>query len=266
MRASGKILAHLFALLLFAAPVFSQQMKMFQAGEVFNLPEIGAVLAQESDQIKILAALPQDRRVKAYAGVDLQEGDLILFFNGKRLKSVKEFEQYYTALAIGDTIQIGLRRKEERLIAAFAKADAKSLPAPQMKKVMIGADGKMTTTTLSGGKGQSVTKSLDPNASEVTPVMSLGAVLGSVDGKVKILDKLPLPAKELEGVDLQEGDVLQMLNGQKIASVPQFSQDFEKLAVGAKVDLQYLRKDKVMTASFSKPQAQGRVMIKTDNN
>ncbi len=266
MHVFNKALTNFLALSLTAAPVLAQQVKMFQAGEVFNLPEIGAVVAQEDDQIKILAALPEDRRVKAYTGVDLQEGDLILFFNGKRLKSVKEFEQNYTALAIGDTVQIGLRRKDDRLIAAFAKADPKSLPTPQMKKLMIGPDGRVTTTDFSGGTGPSVTKTLDANASEITPVMAMGTVIGSVDGKVKILDKLPIAVKELENVDLQEGDALQSLNGQKITTAGQFNEDFEKLAVGAKVELQFLRHGKTMTISFSKPQAQGRVMIKTSND
>lgn len=266
MRGFNKTLAGLFVLLLLAAPALPQQMKMHEAGEIFSLPEIGAVIAQEGDQIKILAALPKDRRVKAYENVDLQEGDLLLFLKGKRLKSVKEFEQDYAAMAIGDTLQIGLRRKEDRLITAFAKADPHSLPAPQMKKVMIGSDGTVTTTNLSGGKGQIMTKALEPNASEITPVMAMGAVIGSVDGNVKILDKLPFPAKELENVDLQEGDVLQALNGRKIANVAQFNEDFEKIAAGAKVDLQYARKDKIMTASFTKPQAQGRMIFRTESN
>ena len=266
MRTFCKTWPGLMALLLAAAPAFPQQMKMFQAGEVFTLPEIGALIAQEGDQIKVLAALPKDRRVQAYAGVDLLEGDVLLFFNGKRLKNVKEFEQNYAALAIGDTIQIGLRRKDDRLIVALAKADPASLPELQMKKVMIGAGGEMTTTESSGGKRQSVTKTLDPNASEVTPVMALGVVVGSVDGKVKVLDKLPLPIKELENVDVQAGDVLQKLNGEKIVSVTRFNEDFEKLAVGARVELQYARKEKVMTASFNKPQAQGRMILKTDTN
>ncbi len=255
-----------FTLLAFALPAFSQEMKMVEAGEVFNLPEISAAIAQEGDQIIILAALPKDRRVKAYENVDLQEGDVILFLNGKRLKAVKELEQIYAALAIGDTVQIGLRRKEDRLIASFAKADPKNLPAPQMhmQRVMVGGDGKVTTESTAGGKR--VMKALDPNASEITPVMAIGIIIGSVGGKVKVLDKLPMPMKGLESVDLQEGDFLQMLNGQKIISAPHLNELLEKLAVGAKVDLQYARKNETLTASFNKPQAQGRVMIKTDNN
>jgi S1-C subfamily serine protease len=70
----------------------------------------------------------------------------------------------------------------------------------------------------------------------------------------------------LEGVDLQTGDVLQSLNGQKITGVSQFTESFEKLAVGVKVELQYLRSDKTLTAAFNKPQTSGRVMIRTNDN
>jgi S1-C subfamily serine protease len=253
----------MFLLAALSFPAFSQQMKFIQAGEIFELREIGGILEQEKDHVKVLAVMPKDRRAKAYREVDVQEGDLILFFNGNRVEGIKDLEQIYAALAIGDTIQIGLQRKEDRLIVALTKADPKSLPVPQMRKVMVSPDGKMTTEQTTGGETHRVVKTLDPNASEITAVMGLGVVVGNVGGAVKVLDKLPVPAQGLAGVDLQEGDVLQTLNHYKIASAPQFNEAFEKIAVGAKVDLQYLRKEKTMTASFHKPEAQGQMMIRT---
>ena len=261
MQTLSKTFSILLLLTALSLPAFSQQMKFLPAGEIFELPEIGGVIEQEKDQVKIIAVLPKDRRARAYREVDVQEGDLILFFNGKRIKGISDLEQGYAALTIGDTIQIGLQRKEERLISFLTKADPKSLPVAEVRRIMVGADGKMTTEHVTGGEHQRVVKTFDPNASEVTPVMALGVVIGNVDGKVKVLDKLPAPGPA--GVDMLAGDVLQSLNREKITSAQQFNEVFEKLAVGTKVDLQYLRKEKTLTASFDKPVAQGRMMIRT---
>jgi hypothetical protein len=40
---------------------------------------------------------------------------------------------------------------------------------------------------------------------------------------------------------------------------------FEKLAVGAKIELQYKRGDKAMQASLTKKESPGRMMIRSNN-
>ena len=261
MQDYSRALSIMFLLAALSFPTYGQQMKFLQAGEIFELREIGGILEQEKDQVKVSAVMPKDRRTQAYREVDVQAGDLVLFFNGKRIKSIKDLEQSYSALTIGDTIQIGLQRQEARFIASLTKADPKSLPVLERRRIMVGPDGKVTTEQMSGGESQRVVKTLEPYASEITRVMALGVVVGNVGGVVQILDKLPVPVPA--GVDLQEGDVLQTLNHHKIAGVAQLKEVFEKIAVGAGVELQYLRKDKTMTASFQKPEAQGGMMIRT---
>ncbi len=261
MRAINKAL---IMLTLCALPAFAQQMRMLPAGEIFEFRELGAILGQEAEQVKVMVAMPKDMRPKAYQSIDLAEGDLILFLNGKRLKALKEFEQSYNALAIGDTIKLGMRRKEERMVATFTKVDPKDLPQQVAHRVMLGGDGKVTEEkSTDGGKSFSFSKQIGGDAEDLTPVPALAVIIGSEGGKVKIVDKLPIPVKGLEDVDLQSGDILQTLNGNAIASVSAFNSAFEKIVVGAKVELQYLRKDKSMTASFNKPETKGQFMIKS---
>jgi PDZ domain-containing secreted protein len=262
MHALNKTLA---MLMLCVLPAFAQQMRMLPAGEIFELRELGAILGQEGEHVKVMAVMPKEQRPQAYQAVDIAEGDLMLFLNGKRVKSVKEFGQSYNSLALGDTIKLGVRRKEERLIAAFAKIDPKDLPVQVAHRVMVGGDGQITQEkSTDGGKTFKMSRTIAGNASEITPIPGLGVILGSEDGKVKIIDKLPIPVKGLEGVDLQAGDALQSLNGNAVASVSAFNAAFEKIAVGAKVELQYLRKDKSMTASFNKPEVKGQFKIRTN--
>lgn len=257
---------NLFALLVLCAmPALAQQMRMITAGEIFELRELGAILTEEDEQVKFLAVSSSERRLKAYQAVDVAEGDFLLFINGKRIKTVKDFETNYNTLAIGDTIKLGLRRKDERMIATFTKVDPKDLPKQVAHRVMVGPDGGITQEkSTDGGKSFSFSKKVEGNAEDITPVMGLGVIIGSEEGKVKIVDKLPMPIKELESVDLQAGDVLQTLNGDAVASVSAFNSAFEKIVVGAKVELRYLRKDKSMTASFNKPEAKGRIMMRTN--
>lgn len=231
-------------------------------GETFNLREVGALIALEDEQVKVAMVMPKEARPKAYREVDIREGDIILYLNGKRIKAVKDVEEKYGELAVRDTVKIGVRRKDESFIVAFSKADPKDLPTPTMRKVMVGPEGKITQEETSGGQTRRMVID-DADAQQITPVPGLGWLIGSVDGNVKIINKLPIPIKELEKIDIQEGDILQMLNGEKIAGVGKFVEMYDKIAVGAQIDLKYARKEKILTASFTKPQAQGNIMIRT---
>jgi S1-C subfamily serine protease len=264
MHATSKILPVFFLAIAFSLSVQAQTVTRWvtSEGETYDLREVGAFITLEGEQVKVAMVMPKEARPKAYREVDIQQGDMILYLNGKRIKTVKDFAEKYNELAIGDTMKIGVRRKDERFIVAFSKADPKELPAPVMRKVMVGPDGKIIQEETSGGQVRRMVID-DANGREITPVPGLGWLIGSMDGKVKIINKLPIPSKELENIDIQEGDVLQMLNGEKIAGVGRFVEMYDKIAVGAQIELKYARKEKVLTASFTKPQAQGNIMIRT---
>jgi S1-C subfamily serine protease len=254
-------LAILFLLAGSAVPVAAQVATQLVSSEdeTFHLREVGAMIMLEDEQVKVAMVMPKEARPKAYQDVDIQQGDIVLYLNGKRIKAVEDFEAKYNELAVGDTARIGLRRKDERFIVSFLKADPKALPTPMLRKVMAGPDGKITEE--SGGQVRQI-KLSDPNAKEVRPVPGLGVLIGNVDGKVKIVNKLPIRMKELENLDLQESDVLQILNGNKIDGVGQFLEIYEKIATGEKVELKFVRNEKMLTASFSKPKDEGRMIIR----
>lgn len=84
---------------------------------------------------------------------------------------MNEFEQGYAALAMGDTIQIGFQRNEDRLIASLVKAEPQNLPRAAISRIMVTPDGRMTTEHTAGGESRRIQKALDPNASEITPAM-----------------------------------------------------------------------------------------------
>jgi len=108
-------------------------------GEIFDIPELGALIIKGDDGLKVEHVMPAEARPKAYADVDIKSGDLVLLVNGKRVKTIKDVEKQYGAVAVGEEIKLGLQRGEETLISRFAKADPKDLP--QRKIIMRKSDG-----------------------------------------------------------------------------------------------------------------------------
>lgn len=228
-------------------------------GSVFNLPELGAVIIGAEKEIKVEAVLPAEHRPKAYQDIDLQNGDLIVMMNAKRVKSAKEIEEIYNGLKVGEKVKLGIKRKEERFIASFAKADPKDLPQ-RMMMVMdtdnAGGQAGPTRRLVMGGREFS---------GDVAPLPGLGIIAGSKDGgEVRVLDLMPNASQTLGSADIKKDDVILTLNGEKIKSAVQLGELYEKIAVGAKLELHYRRGDKNMTASLTKPEAPAGAMIRRE--
>jgi S1-C subfamily serine protease len=222
-------------------------------GEPFNLGELGAVVVDDGKEIKFLHIAPADMRPKAYKDLDVQAGDVVLMCNGKRLKTLKELEAAYNETAVGAEFKMGVRRQEERFIVSFAKADPKDLPKMVMQMATTGgpASGgvKMQRFTF-GGPGQ--------DAGDVAPLLGIGLIIGKKDSVFKIVGIMPNAAQG----DFKQDDIIESFNGEKIKSTQQLSEMYDKLAVGAKIELQYRRDDKIMQTSLTKPEVKGKMIMR----
>ncbi|NUM77315.1 hypothetical protein HUU40_23400 [candidate division KSB1 bacterium] len=219
-------------------------------GSVFNLPELGAVIIGGEKEVKVEAVLPAEHRPKAYKDIDLQNGDLIVMMNAKRVNSAKEVEEIYNGLKVGEEVKLGIKRKEERFIASFAKADPKDLPQ-RMMMVMdsdnAGGQAGATRRIMMGGR---------EFTGDVAPLPGLSIIAGSkAGGEVRVLDLMPNASQAIGSADIKRDDVILALNGEKIKSAVQLGELYEKIAVGAKLELHYRRGEKSMTASLIKPEA-----------
>lgn len=228
-------------------------------GGVFNLPELGAVIIGGEKEIKVEAVLPAELRPKAYKDIDLQSGDLILMMNAKRVKSAKELEEIYNGLKVGEEVKLGIKRQEERFIVTFRKADPKDLPQ-RMMMVMntdnAGSQAGPNRRIVMGGREFS---------GDVAPLPGLGIIAGSKEGgEVRVLELMPGAGSAPPNVALQKDDLILSVNGEKIKSAAQLGDLYEKIAVGAKIDLQYRRAGKTMTVAFAKPPAPRGLTIKKE--
>lgn len=227
-------------------------------GDMFRIPELSVVLSEADEKtVKVEMAMPSDMRREPYRNVDIKEGDIILYLNGKRIKKVKDFEEKYGTLEIGEKVQIGIKREDNRFIISFEKADPKDLPQMNVVTERSGEGGEHQ----GGGRRTMRISSADFEGYEnVTPFLGLGIIVGLEDEKVKVARMLPIP--NIEKNDLKAGDVIQAVNGQAIESVQQFEEIFEDLAVGDNIELEFLRDGKTMSTSIKKPEARGTMRIR----
>lgn len=230
------------------------------SGESFRIPELSAILALDEDEVKVIFAMPVDIRLKRYREVDLEQGDIVLYLNGIRVKTLDDFKDKYESLEIGDNVQIGLRRGDERFISSFEKADPDDLPQMPTRVARRGGEGGEN----SGGISRSI--NLGPDAEGAVPVVGLGALLKDSEDGVRVIAKLPLPGLEHTEMGFQKDDIVVKLNGNTISSVGQLTDIYDQIEPGQKVELEYKRGGKSMSDSFDKPAIRGNIMIRTNEN
>lgn len=250
-----------FAAAFFVSAVSAQVIRKVDgpAGEIFDIPELSALIIGGEKELRVDFVAPKDMRLKGYENLDVREGDAILFFNGKRVKTIAALKEAYETTATADTAKIGIRRDSEMFFVSFKKADPKTLPR---RKIVItngpegapGKEGGTTTRTMTFKSGGDF-----PEGSQ--PILELGILAGVANKKVKVLQRLLLPGAAPE-VDLQPGDVLEMLNGKTFSTPDELVGLLEKIPTGEKIDLKYARGEKSLSAAFAKPEPRGKVMIR----
>ena len=204
-----------------AAPAAHAQCVVVQNGppDGFVIRELGAVIVPDpaGDAALVEHTFDREQRPAAYRDVDIAAGDRVLAANGKRVRSAKEVEAAYGAVAVGGQVELGIERKgasgPQRRIVAFAKADPAKMPQPQMRMVRI--EGS-------------------PDA-EVEVMPALGVVLSqkhAAGSPVEVTAVLP------NGDDLfRAGDRVVSLDGKPVADLADFGERWDAIAVGAPVKM-----------------------------
>ncbi len=237
----SSILTLVSFVLIFSLNAFAQVRQMRVEGEVFQLPELGAILNGDGETIKFLMVLGAETRPKGYADVDVKENDELLMLNGNRIKSINALKELYEGLAAGDELKLGLRRDKQMFIAAFPKIDPENAPRMVVRTMEAGSDG---------------------SSSEIFPVPELQIMLAGEGDKVKV-QSLPIDAdSQIEGFDVQEGDIVTSLNGKPVISVKDFEIRYGSIQVGETIKMEVQRAGKTIVSTFAKPQAMGQVKIR----
>ncbi len=97
-------------------------------------PEVGGLILSHGHDLRVERVQPPENRIAAYKGVDLREGDLLLLFNGERVKTILALNKAYETLPVGSTLKLGIQRDNQLFNVSFVKADPKDLPNIRIQK------------------------------------------------------------------------------------------------------------------------------------
>lgn len=187
--------------------------------------------------IMVLEEAPDDeaarvaRVMQQGSSVDVADGDLIAYVNGNRVKTVAEVQQQIEGIAEGEEVQLGIRRAGGVHMAAFEKQPAGQAGGERIMVVRRGGEGGGSQQVFEGG------------------TLIAGAVIAEQEGEVRVAAVLDAA----EGIDLQPGDVVLMLQGTAVTSGGDFSTRYGEVAVGDTVELTVRRGGEEQTVSFAKP-------------
>jgi S1-C subfamily serine protease len=199
-------------------------------GDAFLLKELGAAIASDNGALKVLNVMPPDHRPASYKEVDLQQDDIVVMANGKRLVGTKDLQSIYDNLKIGDELKLGIKRKEEMHLVSLKKGDPKDLPKLQMK-VMRGGDDDDNTATFP----------------------AVGVVM-KMKGKNIVIDELLPGETAVQKSDVKTGDVLVSMNDKQFKSLKEYSEAFDKVAPGKSVTWVLRRGESEHSITFNRPQ------------
>lgn len=226
-------------LIVMAHTAIAQQFMVKMDGKseenIFMLIEAMALLVDEDETIQVKMMMPAENRPKGYDNIDLKQGDEILMMNAKRIKVVKDLKEIYDGLDAGETVKLGIRRKEEMFIVSFDKVDPEKMPK---RKTMVTREG--------GGAGVGMTMKL-ANTGD-------GLAIKEVGNQVLVHKIFSHLQKVLDNTDFREGDMILSVNSTKIESNQQFMEAFGKIKAGEDVRLVTSREGKQMNVTFKKPE------------
>lgn len=187
--------------------------------------------------------------------VDIQEGDLIIFFNGTRIKSTNQLNELYEKIEIGAEIKLGIQRGENKAIRSFEK--------PELQDNYSSSDGsgsRVMSFSTTGSPGGELMASL-----ENPGMWPAGFLVGEKDGEVVIGGLIPFPNKAAALSDIKEGDVIASLDGTAVTSVSQLNKTYENIPVGDDVTLEVRNEAGTEKVMFKKPEPpQMRMQVRTN--
>ena len=254
------VLSFVFLLLVIQSATAQLIMKRIEAdgSDIVMITELGAILTGQDNTVNVKTLLPVEARPEEYRNIKIKEGDEILMVNSKRIKSAKTFEELYKSAKIGETIKLGISRNKEMLIVSFEKADPQKLPPQRQIIIKQPGPGEDAEEKLLS-ENKIVLHNPD---GRIKPLFSEGFILEDFENHVKISKILPLMKDTLGEIDIQEGDVVVAVNGQKVQSHNEFFSVYDKIEVGSKVTLNLKRKTKKLNVSYKKPEEKSQIIIK----
>jgi len=224
------------------------------------IPGLGAVVKMNEKAMTIEMIPPAADRAEECRAVDLKNGDEILMLNGKRIKSIDQFDELYTAIDTGDDVKFGIRRDGAMMIASYIKPKAEA--GGQKIVMMTTTMGDAEPSADGGGQMKKMVIGGDGPGGAV-PFLDAGLVLKDGDNGVTVDAVISNIDVAMTGTRPQEGDIITALQGTAITSTAEFMKQFAKIEIGAKVELTFSHGGVSSTAEFEKKKQEPAMIMKS---
>ncbi len=246
-----------------AGLVSAQQMKTmtFNADDMYLIPGLGAGITLEEDNLKVMFLMPSEQRPKEFQKIDLQEGDKILMLNGKRVRTIIELRERMESIKVGDPVEFGIKRDNAMMIVTFDRPDEEQQGGGKMMMVTK-TMGQDDVDQLSDHSTPGAIATIGANA---FPLMEAGVILGDGESGANVIGEIGGMESEMTGDPLAESDLIVALQGNKIASLDDFTTSYKTIETGAMVKINYMRDGKKHTVSFVKPKMRQMIQMKPES-
>ena len=208
------------------------------------LRELGALCEMTDAGLSVRMAMPSEARPEAYRSLDLREGDVIMAWNGKRLRELATARALYEEAEPGSMVALGVDRDGQKRILRFAKADPAELPD---RMVFRGP----------GGGHVMVMQTVEVGGGDVVMIQGLGILAEDHEDEVRVAVVLPMG----ENV-LREQDVMVEVVGTAIESAEHLAELVDAVAVGDDLAMVVRRDGEALTLSQPKTQARGEMRLR----
>jgi S1-C subfamily serine protease len=250
------ILAVVSAILMICGDTFAAQpdgnpepkTMVFKKGDVFLLSELGAVIKNDSGDVKIEFLLPEDKRDKEYQTVDLEGGDVILMMNGKKIKSVTDLEDNYALIPVGDDIKLGVNRNGSMMIVSFPKGEEQSSEGPRMMIVQNwDEEGEEPSASAPSVKILSM-----KDGKKSILLSDPGILVQEKDDGLYVLEVLPDADNSIPTAGIKGGEKLVSIQGTKVNTIDELSKIYDDIPAGDMVGMSFEEDGNQLAIKFTK--------------
>ena len=245
------------SILLFAMQAVGQ-VKIMVEGDAFMIKEIGATLIEADGKLEVAFVLPGESRLEAYKSVDIEQKDVILMVNGKKVVSAADIREVFEGIKPGDEIKIGLKRGKNMMIVSFERADPESLP--KLRTMTFETSEESAEGDHVPGE-VTIMRAGGPPGEDLAMLEGSGLIAKEEDGVVVIAMVMPHAKKLFDSVEVKEGDRILSIKGKKVLGVAALLELYADIEPGSEITLLLERSDENFSVTFEKAKQQNKVMM-----
>jgi predicted metalloprotease with PDZ domain len=233
------------------------QRMIFKKGDVFLLSELGAVIKNDSGNVTIELVLPENKRTEEYQAVDLENGDVILMMNGKKIRSIEDLEDNYDLIAVGDDIKLGIKREGSMMIVSFPKAEEHSTGGQRMMIIKSGdEEGEQPAPEASNMKILTL-----KDGEKSILLHDLGILLQEKEDGLYVVEVLPDAGKEIKDAGIKGGEKLVSIQGHEVGTLDEFTKIYDEIPAGETAKAVFEKDGNPVTVKFTKSSENTRSII-----